>query len=235
MRYVLGYERFAIAGGDGGSVLAQVIALDHPESVVGIHLTDLGWHVANTDPAALSRPEQRYLASSKERFMADGGYAMVQATRPRSLAAALDDSPVGLASWIVDRFHAWSDSHGHVERSFTKDELLTNIMIYWGTQTIGSSIFTYYADRRSPSIRKSDYVACPVGAALFPKDAAGIPPRRLAERTLNVKRWTEMRHGGHFAALEQPRLFADDVRSFFGSLAAQEKAQKGSDHVGPIL
>jgi pimeloyl-ACP methyl ester carboxylesterase len=226
MTEVLGYERFAVAGGDGGSVLAQILAIDHPEAVVGIHLTDLGWHVANVDPSSLSKSEQAFLDASKKRFMADGAYAMVQATRPRSLAAGLNDSPAGLASWIVDRFHSWSDSHGDIENSFSKDELLTNVMLYWVTQTIGSSIHTYFADTRSPSLTTRDRVNRPVGLALFPKDGAGVPPRTFAERTLNVQRWTVMPRGSHFAALEEPDLFADDVVEFFRAFRTQADARR---------
>ena len=132
-------------------------------------------------------------------------------------AAGLNDSPVGLASWIVDRFHSWSDSGGDIGRSFTHDELLTNIMLYWVTQTIGSSVFNYYADARSPSLTPADRVDRPVGVALFPKDVGGVPPRSFAERTLNVQRWTEMPRGSHFAALEEPGLYARDVVDFFRS------------------
>jgi pimeloyl-ACP methyl ester carboxylesterase len=214
---VLGYERFGVVGGDTGSALAQILAIDHPESITGIHVTDLGWHATQVDASALPRRERRYVEESTRAFMADGAYAMVQTTRPRSLAVALTDSPVGLASWIVDRFHAWSD--GDLEARFGKDDLLTNIMLYWVTQTIGSSMQHYYATARSPSLRPSDRVDRPVGVAVFPHDIGGVPPRSFAERTLNVARWTEMPRGGHFAALEEPALFARDVIDFFESLA----------------
>jgi pimeloyl-ACP methyl ester carboxylesterase len=212
MTEVLGHRRFAVAGGDGGSALAQLLAIDHPESVVGIHLTDLGWHVASVDPSKVSKAERKYLEAGQKRFMADGAYAMVQSTRPRSLAPALNDSPVALAAWILDRFHSWSASF---EDAFTRDELLTNIMIYWVTQTIGSSMDSYRAEAVSPSLSPSDHVDVPVALALFPEDIGGIPPLVFAERTLNVQRWTEMPRGGHFAAWEEPALYADDVREFF--------------------
>jgi pimeloyl-ACP methyl ester carboxylesterase len=239
MTKVLGHERFAVAGGDGGGVVAQIMAIDHPESIVGVHLTDLGWHVGNVDPAMLTRPEQKHMEESKKRFLADGAYAMVQATRPRSLAAALNDSPVGLASWILDRFHSWSDPSRHIDESFGKDDLLTNIMLYWATRTIGSSVYTYWADRQSPSLTPSDRVQRPVGMALFPKDIGGVPPRRFAERTLHVTRWTEMPRGSHFAALEEPGLYAANVRAFFRSLReagdARFEAREEARHVRPAL
>jgi len=231
MTETLGYRRFAVAGGDGGSVLAQILAIDHPDSIIGIHVTDLGWHVSNVDPSTLSRAEHKYIEAGKKTFLADGAYAMVQATRPCSLAPALTDSPVGLASWIVDRFHSWSDSDGDLESSFTKDELLTNIMLYWVTNTIGSSMFSYFADRRSPSLTAADRVNRPVAVTLFPKDIGGIPPRELAERTLAVVRWTPMPRGSHFAALEVPDLYAADVREFFTRFIARKEIR----HDQPVL
>jgi pimeloyl-ACP methyl ester carboxylesterase len=146
--------------------------------------------------------------------MEDGAYAAVHVSQPRALAASLNDSPAGLASWIVDRFHSWCDAPRHLEHSFSKDEMLTNITIYWVTQTIQSSIYGYLAETREPSLKAGDHVDRPVGVALFPKDIAGITPRRLAERTLNIVRWTEMRSGGHLGAWERPAEFAAELKSF---------------------
>jgi pimeloyl-ACP methyl ester carboxylesterase len=233
MTEVLGYRRFGVVGGDGGSVLAQILAIDHPDAVVGIHLTDLGWHTAGADPAKLSKEEQKYLEVGKKAFMADGAYAMVHSSKPQSLAPALCDSPAGLAAWIVDRFHSWCDDPGRLERSFSKDELLVNIMIYWVTQTIGSSISTYWADVRSPSLTAADKVGVPAALALFPRDIGGIPPRAFAERTLNVQRWTEMPRGSHLAALEEPERYADDVSAFFRALGSVRVPER--DHVRPSL
>jgi pimeloyl-ACP methyl ester carboxylesterase len=208
----LGYRRFGVAGGDGGSALAQRMAIDHPESVAGIHVTDLGWHTGNVDPAALPHHEKKYVERLKKLFMTDGAYAALQASKPASLAPALADSPSGLAAWIVDRFHAWCDD---LDGTITRDELLTNLMIYWVTGTIGPSIDSYRADAASPSLTPADRVDVPVGLALFPADRGGIPPRSFAERTLNVQRWAEMPRGGHFAALEQPELYAGELEAFF--------------------
>jgi len=202
----LGYDRFVVSGGDGGSVVGQILALDHPQSVSLLHLTDIGWHATmNLDPKQVSWSEKHFLEHSKKSFMKDGPYAMLQSTRPRDLAPAFNDSPVALASWILDRFHSWSD------RGFTRDELLTNITLYWVTQAIGSSIWSYYAESRSPSLTNQEYVEPPVAMALFPKDAGGVPPRKLAERTLNVQRWSKLPQGSHFGALEEPELYVQDV------------------------
>lgn len=214
MTQVLGYERFAIAGGDGGSVLAQILAIEHPESVMAIHLTDIGWHALNVNAELLSRAEAKYVRAAHKRFLADGAYAAVQMSQPRSLAVGLNDSPVGLASWIVDRFHSWSDPRADFRRSFSKDLLLANIMLYWTTQTIGSSMLSYYSEFRRPALTSQDYVECPVGLALFPFDGPGIPPRALAERTLNVRRYSRMSSGGHFAALQAPGQLVREIADF---------------------
>jgi pimeloyl-ACP methyl ester carboxylesterase len=216
MTKVLGYESYVVSGGDGGSAIAQSLAMQFPESVRAIHLTDLGFR--EQDPAQLTDAEKKYVDAAAKIFMKDGAYVAVQSTQPRALAASLNDSPLGLASWIVDRFHSWCDSPRHLEASFSKDELLTNITIYWATQTIQSSIYGYLAETRNPSLGPDDFVSCPVGLALFPRELAGIPPRSLAERTLNVVRWTEMTSGGHFGAWERPAEYAADLKSFVTSL-----------------
>jgi microsomal epoxide hydrolase len=215
MTDVLGYEQFVVAGGDGGSAIAQSMAIQFPASIIGVHLTDIGWHEHGD---SLTDIEQKYVAAVERKFMEDGAYAAVQMSQPRALAVSLNDSPAGLASWIVDRFHSWCDSPRHLEQSFSKDELLTNITIYWATQTIQSSIYGYLAEARQPSLGKGEHVDCPVGLALFPRDMA-IPPRRLAERSLNVVRWTEMPSGGHFGAWERPEEFAADLKAFVISVA----------------
>ena len=234
MTEVLGYERFMVAGGDGGSVLAQIIAIDHPESVLGVHLTDLGWHAYDVDPESLSSSERTYLDAAKKQLQRSGAYALVQRTRPRSLAAGLNDSPVGLASWILDRFHDWCDFDRDLEQSVSRDDLLTNIMLYWVTQTIGSSMFSYYGEGRSPSLTRDAFVERPVGMALFPKDIGGIPPRSFAQRTLDVQHWSQMPRGGHFAALEVPESYVRDLIAFREQLTGIA-SQKETRHVASNL
>ncbi len=217
MRDVLGYQRYAAAGGDGGSPISQLLALNHPASVIGIHLTDIGFQATmNLDSSSLAPVEQAYLGAMQQRFFLEGGYIMIQSTKPQTLAYGLNDSPVGLAAWIIEKFYGWSDIDGDLEREYTKDELLTNIMIYWVTQTINPSIRSYYEESRAPSLHVGQRVEVPVAMALFPKDTP--PPRALAERTLRIERWTEMPHGGHFPALEAPDLLAEDIRAFFHTL-----------------
>lgn len=239
MTEILGYQRFVAHGGDTGSPLAQFIALAQPQAVPGIHLTDVGWNAPLTkETPNLSEAEQAYVAALDQWMANEGAYVMIQGTKPQTLAYGLNDSPVALAGWIVEKFRTWSDCNGEVERRFSKDELLTNIMIYWATETINSSMRWYYegmhaeweeapqgeessqwahsdaGDTDSSQWAHSDPSSgVPVGLALFPKD--NPPPRETAERTLNVQRWTEMPRGGHFAALEEPELLAEDMRTFF--------------------
>jgi pimeloyl-ACP methyl ester carboxylesterase len=202
------------------------MAIQFPESILAVHLTDIGWH-ANAPEEELTGIERKYQEAARRRFMEDGAYAAVQSTQPRALAASLNDSPAGLASWILDRFHSWAGSR-ELESSFSKDEILTNITIYWVTQTIQSSIYGYLAETRRPSLGSHDFVDRPVGLSLYPRDLAGPPPRRLAERSLNVVRWTEMPHGGHFGAWEHPREFAAEIRNFL--VALQDTMFTQADH-----
>jgi pimeloyl-ACP methyl ester carboxylesterase len=221
----LGYEKFGAHGGDWGSTVTEHLARSHAGSVVGIHLTDVPfWHVFQR-PDKPTAAERKYLEEI-ERFQKEGGaYAMIQGTRPRTAAAALNDSPAGLAAWIVEKFYEWSDCAGDIETRFTKEELLTNIMLYWATQTIESSFQPYRDVMKAGALRWTMEAAkgwvgsskTPAGFALFPKDIS-TPPREWAERFYNVQRWTEMPRGAHFAALEEPAILAEDIRAFFRPL-----------------
>jgi len=219
MTEVLGYRRFAAAGGDIGSGVTRFLAVAHPDLLVGIHLTDVGLPL-NSELPDLSEAEKQYLSAVQQWRMQEGAYAMMHSTKPQTLAYGLNDSPVGLAAWILEKFRAWSDCDGDVERRFSKDELLTNIMIYWVTETINSSVRMYYENiRMSPPLKAGQHIKVPAGVALFSKDIL-LPPRELAERSLRIQRWTQMPRGGHFAALEEPKLLAEDIRAFFRPLRA---------------
>lgn len=211
----LGYETFAAAGGDMGSGVTRYLAAIHPELLVGIHVTDIGiirQLMTAHDEASLSKEELQYKADVQKWIVEEGGYISLQATKPQTLAYGLSDSPVGLAAWIVEKFRSWSDQDCEFDKKFSNDELLTNIMIYWITNTIGPSAHRYFENTHSlPQLGRIDV---PTGVALFPSDVL-LPPREWAEKNLNIMRWTHMPRGGHFAAMEEPELLAEDIRAFF--------------------
>lgn len=218
MKEELGYHRFAAQGGDIGSGVTARLALTHPELLVGIHVTDVRNPYLGEGARELSEAERKFVAEEEKWEKEEGAYGSIQATKPQTLAYGLNDSPVGLAAWIVEKFRSWSDCDGDVERRFTKDELLTNLTIYWATETINSSIRLYYEHRHNSSPPKhGERIQVPTAVALFPKDLSR-PPREWAERTCNVQRWTEMPRGGHFAAMEEPELLVEDIRAFFRTL-----------------
>ena len=225
MTSTLGYECFAAHGGDWGSTVTEQLARSHAKSLVGIHLTDVPfWHLFQK-PKDPSRDEQAFFDTNEDWIEKDGAYALIQGTRPDSLAPGLNDSPAGLAAWIVEKFERWSDCGGDLETRFTKDELLTNVMIYWATGTIGSSFLPYRDFTSSGALtwmveafkQWIGSTGVPAAFAIFPKDLSQ-PPREWAERFFNVQRWTEMPRGGHFAAMEEPELLVDDIRAFFRPL-----------------
>jgi pimeloyl-ACP methyl ester carboxylesterase len=217
----LGYERFAAQGGDWGSAISTALALDHAQRIIGIHLNYiagrflLGGTLNQLPEDDLARS---YLAEIRGWWELEGGYSHIQGTKPQTLGYGLNDSPVGLAAWIIEKFRTWSDCGGDLEQTFTRDELLTDVMIYWVTQTMNSSARLYYETREQPlQLSPNNRVTPPVAVALFPREIA-MPPRGLAESGYNIVRWTVMPRGGHFAAMEQPDLLAQDVREFFRPL-----------------
>ena len=219
MTETLGYKKFAVQGGDWGAAITSRIGEVYQSNLYGIHVNMVAIGAAEgRRDAELSGAEKVFLADL-ERFRRDEtGYQWIQGTKPQPLAYGLNDSPAGLAAWIVEKFRTWSDCGGDVERRFTKDQLLTNVMIYWVTQTINSSTRLYYESRHHPwRLQKDTRIETPTAIAIFPGELMR-PPRSWAERAYNVVRWTEMPSGGHFAAMEEPKLLADDIRAFFRSL-----------------
>jgi len=211
---VLGYERFGAAGGDIGSHVSRYLGLDYPDRVVAVHRTDAGPPIFTGDPADLTPEERAWMETMAAWGAAEGAYSAMHRTKPQTAAFGLTDSPAGLAAWIVEKLRAWSDCGGDVERSFTKDEILTNITIYWLTGTIGSSMRMYRANATIPPAQHARRVEVPSGFSLFPGDI-GRPPRAWLERTTNLVRMTELPRGGHFAAFEEPELYAEELRAFF--------------------
>jgi pimeloyl-ACP methyl ester carboxylesterase len=219
MTDVLGYRRFAAQGGDWGAFVTTRLACDVPDRLIGIHLNFLP---LRRDPKTLessTAEEKAYLVELNHWLKEETGYSSIQGTKPTTLAFGLTDSPAGLAAWIVEKFHTWTDCGGNVETAVSRDEMLTDIMLYWATGAIGSSFWPYYDRVHSGwPIPESARIGTPTGYAQFPKEILR-PPRSLAERLYpNIQRWTVMDKGGHFAALEQPEALAREIRTFFRPL-----------------
>jgi pimeloyl-ACP methyl ester carboxylesterase len=211
---LLGYPRFGAAGGDLGSHVSRYLGLNFPDRVVGVHRTDAGVPVFTGQRAELTPEEDAWLDTVAAWGATEGAYAAMHRTKPQTAAVGLTDSPAGLAAWIVEKLRAWSDCGGDIERAFTRDEILTNITIYWLTGTIGSAMRMYRANAAIPPAQHARRVEVPSGFALFPGDLIR-PPRAWLARTTNVVRVTEPQRGGHFAPFEQPELYARELREFF--------------------
>jgi pimeloyl-ACP methyl ester carboxylesterase len=216
----LGYERFAAQGGDIGAGVTTALGLRHPERAIGVHLNFIpgSYHPSLRGAPPLSNAERHFIAEVHGWRDENGAYSHLQSTRPQTAGYALNDSPAGLAAWILEKFREWSDCDGDLLRCFDRNELFTNVTLYWMTQTIHSSFRMYYEGRKAPmQLRKGERVSVPCAVAHFPKEIL-FPPRAWVERGYNIRCWTEMPRGGHFAALEQPELLAEDIRSFFRDL-----------------
>ncbi|MGN6793088.1 MAG: epoxide hydrolase family protein [Streptosporangiaceae bacterium] len=219
----LGYRHYAAGGGDFGSGIATFMALDDPEPLIGLHLTNLEL-APYTGPRSrpLSAAEQAFLEQSRRWDETERGYTAIQSTKPQTLGYALNDSPAGLAAWILEKWRSWSDCGGLLESRFSREFLLTVITLYWVTGTITSSMRDYYDNRRQgePQLRPDDLVAVPTAVSVFSHMfiPEGEPPREWAERLYDIRRWTVMPRGGHFAAAEEPDLVARDIAAFFASL-----------------
>jgi epoxide hydrolase len=217
----LGYERYGVQGGDWGAFVSRWHAYKYPEQVAGLHMNlILAGPPPGADDPTGGVPEAE-LARLQERTAffqgPETGYSAIQGTKPQTLGYGLNDSPAGQAAWIVEKFRTWCDCNGDPETIFTRDELLTNIMVYWVTQTPTSSARLYYENRVASPSQAPVRIEVPTGAAIFPHELL-IPPRRWAEASYNITHWTEMPRGGHFAAMEQPELMIDDLRAFFSDL-----------------
>jgi pimeloyl-ACP methyl ester carboxylesterase len=218
---LLGYDHYGVQGGDWGSAISTWNARLAPEAVCGLHLNLVfaGYPKHLEDPfEGVTDQEKEWLTRSTTSMKEGVGYQQIQGSKPQTLGYGLHDSPSGLAAWITEKFHAWMDCDGNIESCITKDELLTNIMIYWVTGTITSSCRLYYESGHSENReQESQRVETPTGCALFPGELY-LPPRKWAEELFNIVHWTTMPKGGHFAAMEQPELLVEDMRKFFSPL-----------------
>jgi pimeloyl-ACP methyl ester carboxylesterase len=212
----LGYEKVIAQGGDFGAGVNTALALRHPENILGLHLNYIPGSYFPFLPAseAFSEEENLFLKSADEWYKTEGSYIHQQRTKPLTLAYGLNDSPAGLCAWIIEKFYGWSDCNRDIESLFTKDELLSNVSLYWFTQTIHSSVRLYNENSKAPlHFKENDFINIPVGIARFHREEP-FPPRRFIERGYNVRHWTDFPNGGHFAAMEQPDLLARDIMLF---------------------
>jgi epoxide hydrolase len=230
----LGYTRYAAHGSDWGNSIATRVALDDPTHVVALHLAGCGGPPAAPAAAVGDQARPSSIPNGAVNAAHNLGYQEIQSTKPQTLGQALSDSPLGLASWIIEKWYGWTDQDGDLEKVFTKDELLTNIMIYWVTNSGTSSARIYYESRHmlgglapTPFPRPDGRVSAPTGCGSFPLqydrrenplDTTSTEARKVAEARYNVVHFTTMPHGGHFPALEQPKLWMDDIRAFFAAL-----------------
>jgi len=215
---VLGYREFVAQGGDWGAAVTGWLGIDHADVTKAIHLnTLLGWLFA---PGPQSEPgEADYHARVAEVRATELGYFAVQSTKPQTLALALTDSPLGFAAWVCEKFRTWGDTKGDIDSRFSRDVLITNLMLYLVNDAVGPALWMYRARAEEmPPGTRVPRVEVPTGVACFPADFIPSPPRAVAERAFAVTRWTEMPGGGHFAALEEPVAFSDEVRAFFAEV-----------------
>jgi microsomal epoxide hydrolase len=211
----LGYTNYIAQGGDWGSSVSGWLGYDHPQCRA-VHLNMFGWRAPGVEPET---DEEKQAARHAELlFNLEGAYFREQSTKPLTLSYPVMDSPVGMAAWIIEKFHGWSDlDGGRLESAYTKDQLITNVMIYLVTRTFGTSTWLYrglFEDTSGKPVPPKSRIEKPVGIARFPKDLIPFPPRSLVERHMNVTHWTEFQRGGHFAAMERPQDLIEDIRAF---------------------
>lgn len=216
----LGYQRFGAQGGDFGAGVSTAMALSFPESVIGLHLNYCpgSYKPILEEGESFTTEEVTYFNDTDNWYTREGGYDIQQKTKPITTAYGLNDSPVGLCAWIVEKFQGWADCKGDIESVITRDELLATVTLYWITQTIHSSMRLYGENTKRPfHLSKKDFINVPVGVSRFPLEEP-FPPRVHMERRFNIVHWNDMPVGGHFAALEQPNLLAADITEFFERL-----------------
>jgi len=217
----LGYARFGAHGSDIGAGVTSQLGLRHPDPLAGIHLSAFG---LSKPLGPLTDDERRYFEEDDRWTEAEGAYQHQQRTKPQTVGYGLTDSPAGLASWIVEKYRAWADSHGDVEARIGRDRLLATLTLYWVTGTITSSMRMYFEHRRHATpLTAGRPIPVPAGFAVFNNEFVPEPrpPRELVERYFQVARWRELPRGGHFAAIEEPELLAEEIRAFFRPLRAE--------------
>ncbi|MGJ8686360.1 MAG: epoxide hydrolase family protein [Spongiibacteraceae bacterium] len=223
----LGYERFAAHGHDWGAIITAQLGHKHADKLIGCHFTTMlpldTFTGGTVDPDFFTEEEQ-HLATKNELFFSDGGgYFAIQTTRPQTLSYGLNDSPAGLLAWILEKRRDWSDCKGNIETRFSKDDIITTVMLYWLTESIGSSTRFYYEAAHNPWQPSHDQlpvVQAPSGLALFPEEVLQ-QPKAWIKHYYNAVQITDMPQGGHFAAMEEPERLTADIQSFFSGLKSQ--------------
>ena len=213
----IGYESYVAQGGDWGASISSRLGFSHSDKVKAIHINMIlgGSPYLGPGSRPLSDAEKQYLREIEQWERDEGAYGHIQGTKPQTLAYGLNDSPAGLAAWIVEKWRSWSDCGGDIESVYTKDKILTNITLYWVTETINASTRIYYETRKDRwRLSQGEGIGVPTAVAVFPEEL-DRPVKEWAERTYNVQRWTEFPKGGHFAAMEEPQALAADMREFF--------------------
>lgn len=216
----LGYEQYAIAGGDWGAIINRYLANNYPERLIGLHsnMVLAGPPADQAQRDDVSEAEDSLRAARTAYMQNEVGYQQIQRTKPQSLGYGLNDSPAGLAAWIAEKFHGWSDlpqgAEGDLDDYFSKDELLTNISIYWFTETITSSARIYYESSKTPVTKPIEYIDVPTGVAVYPAEIY-ITPRSWVAAAYDLRHYSLMEQGGHFAALEQPESYINELNTFF--------------------
>ena len=219
MTEVLGYKSYIAQGGDWGGTISTWLGYDYPKFCEGIHINIM---TVRHYEGPKSVEEELWASTFEEDQIPENGYRILQATKPQTLSYGMMDSPVGIAAWIIEKFYSWSDNkRGDIETDFSKDVLLTNIMIYIITKTFNTASWIYYGREEEGGrvlSKKGKRVEVPTACALFPAEMSSWPPRSYVDRVYNVRQWTEMPSGGHFAAMEQPKFLIEDLRNFVRSL-----------------
>ncbi|WP_228771804.1 epoxide hydrolase family protein [Actinokineospora iranica] len=218
----LGYRRYGAHGGDFGSGVSTFLGLDQPDALIGLHLSnfELDPYLGPGSPP-LTDAERSFVEHEEDFAEREGGYNLVQSTRPQTLGYALNDSPTGLAAWVLEKWRAWSDCRGDLASRFSRDFLLTTVTLFWVSGSITETLRDYH-DNASvyDTLTPTDRVRVPTAVGLFDNEFAhnGTVPRSWGERLYNLRRWTVSPTGGHFAAAEEPDLLARDIATFFGDL-----------------
>ena len=219
----LGYEKYGVHGGDFGAGVSTALAMKYPENVTGLHINYIPGNYVPVleENEEFTKEENDYLDAEEEWYSREGGYSLEQNTKPLTLAYSLNDSPVGLCAWIVEKMYGWAECNGYIGSVFSKDELLSNVTLYWITETIHSSVRLYNENSKNPLIiGKESYIKIPVGIAHF-RHESPFPPRKFIERGFNIQHWSDFPSGGHFPAIEKPELLAEDIRTFFSKIGQE--------------